>query len=437
MKSKLLSLFAVLLVISSISVMAQAGGKAEPLDRTPFYSTDMTEAQLAETLIDTNEDVTATAMSEVTPFWVDMVDKELVANDGEGVYVAILDTGLVPEWPFFFPQAKIATDLGKGFTHDIYWDDDAGIVIDPLREDRGFITGLASGHGTHLTSTIVGFNVNNLFLVQGVAPKVTIIPVLVLDAWQVDTPFGPIQLSGGTDEMIAAGIRYVSDLQLDGRVIINTSLGGPVPSPLIEDAIDYAIGKGVIVVASAGNNGTNGLGYPGGLSQVISAGAGGWADMFNLGWTANVPERLKSKDSMGNTFQYYLEDFSSRPSKDLDQKTQDLDVSAPGAWILGPYRDAFSNDLGYYYVSGTSMAAPHVSAIASIVLQYKPELVQSQMESILSIAASGLPFAASDAVVAFPYQEPGYYTAQWYGVDYGAGFLQVDEALKAASSKMK
>ncbi len=82
--------------------------------------------------------------------------------------------------------------------------------------------------------------------------------------------------------MIAAGITYVADLaeSLDGPVVINMSLGGPGRSPMIEAAVDYAIEKGVIVVASAGNEGSDGMGYPGGLSQIISAGAAGWADFW-------------------------------------------------------------------------------------------------------------------------------------------------------------
>ncbi|MBN1570820.1 MAG: S8 family serine peptidase [Acidobacteria bacterium] len=440
MRMKIFRIFAVLLVIFSLSFTAQTKNTAKPVVSTPFYFADMTDAQLAETVIDTNDVVMANGLPEQTPFWIDMVDRELVSNNGEGVYVAVLDTGLVSEWPFFFSQANIASGLGKGFSHDIYWDDTAqDIMIGPLRDDCGFITGLASGHGTHVTSTIVGFNVNNAYWVPGVAPNVTIIPVRVLDAWQVDTPYGTVQLTGGTDEMISAGIRYVADLSLslNGRVVINMSLGGSERSAMIEEAINYAIGKGVIVVASAGNNYTDGMGYPGGLTQVISAGAGGWADMFNMGWRADVPEKLKSKDSMGNNSQHYLEDFSSRPNKYLDQKTQDLDITAPGAWIVGPYRDAFSSDLAYYYLSGTSMAAPHVSGIAGLVLQYKPNLLQDQMEKILSIAASSLPFAADDAMVAYPFEDPYYYIASWGGGDYGAGFLQADEAMKAAATKYK
>ncbi|MCO5760394.1 MAG: S8 family serine peptidase [Chromatiaceae bacterium] len=429
MKTKTLYFFVSLILVLSLSTSVQAS----PLGATPFFVPDMTEAQFAGAVNDTGASIAS--LPELIPFWVDLVNAEAVRNDGEGVYVAVLDTGLVPLWPFFFSQANIAEELGKGFTHDVSWDDTLGdIVFGPLRDDRGFITELASGHGTHVTSTVVGFNYNDIRWVQGVAPRATIIPVLVLDGWEVASPYGTLRITGGTDEMIAAGIRYVAELSetLDGPVVINMSLGGPDPSPMIEDAINYAIAKGVIVVASAGNNGTDGMGYPGGLAQVISAGAGGWADMFNQGWYADVPEKLNSRDSLGNNSQHYLEDFSSRPNKYLDQKTQDLDVTAPGAWIVGPYRPAFSGALAYYYVSGTSMAAPHVSAIASLVLESKPLLMQAQMEKILSLGASGLPFSADDAIVAYPYVAEGYYFATWDGGDYGAGLLRADAALKSA-----
>ncbi len=436
MKTKILSVFVILATLLSLTTLAQAKNESQPLGSTPFFVPDMTEAVFGEDLVVPEGVEALAAMPERIPFWVDLVDGELVPNDGAGVYVAVLDTGLVSQWPFFFSQASIAWELGKGFTHDLYWDDVVGdVMIGPLRDDRGFITGLASGHGTHVTSTIVGYNVNNLYWVKGVAPRATIIPVLVLDAWEVATPYGPVRLSGGTDEMISAGIHYVADLSetLDGPVVINMSLGGPDRSAMIEEAVDYAISKGVLVVASAGNEGTDGMGYPGGLPQVISTGAGGWADMFNMGWQADVPEKLNSKDSLGNNWQIYLEDFSSRPNKDLGQKKPDLDLSAPGAWIVGPYRPAFSTSLSYYYVSGTSMAAPHVTAIAALVLQSYPDLTQAQMEKILVNAAHGLPFAADDAIVAYPFEEPYYYTAIWNGGDYGAGFLQADAALVAAA----
>jgi len=434
------SLVIMLLLIFAVPVTANPGNDAKPFDPSGLFVPDITDVRFESDVIISDE-VTATALPAVLPYNADLVNVENLENDGEGVYVAVLDTGLVEEWPFFFSQADIAWELGKGFSHDVYWDESVGdLMFSDLLEDRGFITELASGHGTHVTSTVVGFNVNNSYWVNGIAPKATIIPVLVLDAWEVEISEEKIlQISGGTDEMISAGIRYVADLSmsLDGPVVINMSLGGPNQSPMIEAAVDYAIDKGVIIVASAGNSGSEGMGYPGGLQQIISAGAGGWADMFNFGWGGDVPEKLNSKDTMGNNWQIYLEDFSSRPNKDLDQKHQDLDVSAPGAWVVGPYRNAFANDLNYYYLSGTSMAAPHVSAMAALILQSHPGLQQGQIEELFEVAASGLPLPASDAIVPFPFEEPYYYWCSWDGGDYGRGFLLADEIFKTAKSKLK
>jgi subtilisin family serine protease len=408
---------------------------ANEFDPSGLFVPDITEAVFESALTVEDTSVVELSLPELQAFWVDLVNKERVTESGEGVYVAVLDTGLLPQWPFFFSEANIAMEYCKGFSHDITWN--GGLEISPVQDDRGCITDLASGHGTHVTSTVVGFNFNNLVWVSGVAPEATIIPVLVLDAWLVDSPFGTLPFSGGTDAMIAAGINYVADLSetLDGPVVINMSLGGPNPEPLIEAAVDYAISKGVIVVASAGNSGTAGMGYPGGLNQIISAGAAGYAQMFDFGWTNDVPENLKSQDSLGNTFHVYLEDFSSRPVMEpYDQKHQNLDVSAPGAWVVGPYKSAFANNTGYYYLSGTSMAAPHVSAIAALVLENHPDLTQTEMEFILSLGAQSFPLPASDAVVSFPFTPAGYYTATWDGGDYGAGFLQAPSAIQFAKT---
>lgn len=387
-----------------------------------------------------NEVPAKSELPSMVPFWHDLVDKEDVSQTGNGVYVAVLDTGLIPDWEFIFSEANIASELGIGFTHDFYWDEAIGdIVMSDLRSDRGFITDLASGHGTHVTSTIVGWNLANQNWVEGIAPDVTVIPVLVLDAWNIETPFGQVQYSGGTDAMICAGIYYIANLaeSLDGPVVINMSLGGPEPTPEIEEAIDYAIEQGVIVVCSAGNSGEAGMGYPGAYNQVISVASCGWTDMFTHGWNADVPERLFTNDSLGNDFQVYLAPYSSRPNNTLGQKYSDLDVMAPGDWIVGPYKasGAPGNEWGYYYLSGTSMSAPHVSAMAALILEIFPDFDQQDIEIILKLAASGVwfnylrgfPMTGEDVVVA--YFGGANYTVSWERHDYGRGFLKADAAV--------
>ena len=78
--------------------------------------------------------------------------------------------------------------------------------------------------------------------------------------------------------MIAAGINYVTDLAIQGYkpMVINMSLGGSELADVEREAIDRAIANGVIVVASAGNEGEYGMGFPGAYAPVISAGSAGW-----------------------------------------------------------------------------------------------------------------------------------------------------------------
>ncbi len=433
MKKKLYIIIAILLFSMIPTVLPVVMSFSAPLLNTTSDIRTQFHSSLDESAVESN------GAEDEIPFWVDMVDAELVSNDGEGVYIAVLDTGLLSFWPFFFYKAKIAWELGMGYTHDVWWDYVIGdLVFGPLRDDRGYITDnyMGSGHGTHVTSTIVGYNYNNLFWVRGVAPQATIIPVLVLDAWNVSSPYGDLLLRGGTDPMVAAGIDYITEIapSLDGRVIISMSLGGPEPAPLIEEAIDRAIDAGVIVVASAGNEGEDGMGWPGAYPQVISCAMGGWTEQWvgypDRWWLYDVDEKLNSEDYWGNNWQIFLDYGSSRPNKDLGQKAKDLDVTTPGCAIVGPYKPYFSNAAGYYYLWGTSMAAPHVSSIAAMILQEHDDYYQSKMEATMKIAANGMPLPADGALA---YDVPGWlYYFTWSGTSYGAGFLQADAALKAA-----
>ena len=294
---------------------------------------------------------------------------------GEGVYVAVLDTGLVQNWPSYFPADRIATEYGVNFLGA----DQGRITTQPGMWQRDVNT-----HGTHVTSTILGFahhTETETRYINGVAPRAKVIPVKVLH-----------QNGGATWSMISRGIVYTADLKagpLAGHpVVINMSLGGnpgdPL-SPLLKAAMDYALAKGVVIVAAAGNSGDQGMGFPGAYAPVISAAASALTDnnypSANSGWWFNtdVSDPLHMEE-------FYIAPWSSRALPG-----QDLDVTAPGRWIFGPWEDQHGH-IQYELISGTSMASPHVAGIVALMLQKNPTLTAPQVEAILE--ASAVPMAA-------------------------------------------
>jgi len=330
--------------------------------------------------------------------------RTLSEYDGSGVYVAVLDTGLVDVWRAFFPQERIAEKYAKSFGGG---GNEAGNVSEqPNKWEHD-----QNSHGTHVTSTILGYSLFGT-QINGVAPMATIIPVKVLN-----------QNGSGWSSMIAAGITYIADLKLnelaDYPVVINMSLGGSELDAIEKAAIDYAVDAGVIIVASAGNEGTAGMGYPGAYAPVISVAASGWVGEWTAtgSWwrTLNVPDPTDIND-------YYITDFSSR------QKTgQDLDVAAPGSWVVGPYKTNSGMSLSYYYLGGTSMASPHVAGIAALMAQKVPSLNAAAVELALESAAIPLPAGCRD--IFDPNVGP---TEICWGADAtGAGLITADAALTA------
>lgn len=354
--------------------------------------------------------------------------------DGDGVYVAVLDTGLVKHWRDYFWEESIATDYAAAFL-SASWEHGP---VETKMHPANIWERDTNSHGTHVASTILGYSMYGLLEINGVAPLAKVIPVKVMH-----------NAGFGWSSAIAQGIYYVADLKESGEIsepiVISMSLGGPIGSIVEQEAIDYAINLGIPVVAAAGNSGDAGMDYPGALSEVISVGACGWTmdwigddDTSVVWWRDDVPENLADPDLLGQSPQVYITDFSGR-----EKSGQDLDVVAPGSWVVGPFMPygvahppiwSRGNPGEYYYVGGTSMATPHVSGIVALMLQKDLEdtvqdLTVAAIETIIEASAFPIP-APWGASILNPFT--GLLESTTWDTDAtGAGLIQADLAVDA------
>jgi subtilisin family serine protease len=320
---------------------------------------------------------------------IDVTDaggSRVVDYDGNGVYVAVIDTGLPHNWRDYFPEQRIATQFARAFFGG--GGEAAVVSSQPNKWEHD-----TNGHGTTLTSIILGFayagsdpNLPRTF--NGVAPRATVIPVMVGGA------------SLGThgnhwESLIAHAIVYVTDLRVSGALgnaplIINLSSGNHRPLPLERAAIDYAIANGVIVVAAAGNEAAEGMRFPAAYPELISVGATAWTKALPLDDPTATEWILRdvAEDAVSEQF---VAPFSS-----YELPGQQLDVLAPGTWI--PVPQTINGTADYTFIFGTSQATPHVAGIAALMLQKNPGLTQAQIESILVGVATPIAPGCADVI---------------------------------------
>jgi subtilisin family serine protease len=230
------------------------------------------------------------------------------------VLVAVIDTGIKYDHP---DLAANYAPLGYDWVNN-----------DPYPMDD-------HGHGTHCAG-IIAATINNSVGIAGLAQvKVMAEKALTREGW-------------GYDDNLANAIIHAVD---HGAKIISCSWGSSEDSQLIRDAIRYATSAGALVIAAAGNSGTNTKHYPAAYPEVIAVTA------------TDENDNLASFSTYGDW----------------------VDLAAPGTSIYSTY---LWNT--YVSLSGTSMACPHVAGVAALVWSRYPEMTNEQVRSQLFYTADDL-----------------------------------------------
>ncbi|MBB2901008.1 subtilisin family serine protease [Kineococcus radiotolerans] len=276
-----------------------------------------------------------------------------------GVTVGVIDTGLAPHADFA-PGTVVS---GYDFTAENDYTSDG------------------NGHGTHVAGTIAATTGNTG--VDGFAPGVK------LRIYRVFPDSG----AGSTQDIIDA-IKRAAD---DGVDVVNLSLVmGPASNTLtagvVQTAVDYARAKGVVVVAAAGN-----YGAPCGIGQ----------NPDTCGNPVMLPASLPGVIGVSSI------DPAAALSPFSEHGAQ-IDVAAPGSQIVSTY---IGSTTAYATMQGTSMAAPHVAAVAATVKAVSKGFTPDQVEAILESSAEDLGTTGRDD-------------------RFGAGLVRSDTAVTAARAAL-
>ena len=198
------------------------------------------------------------------------------------------------------------------------------------------------GHGTSV-SGVVAAESDNARGISGVSHGAMIMPLKVLSA------AGYVAGAFDTAELVE-GIYYAAD---NGARVASMSLGSPFYSQAVQDAVDYAHDRGMVLCAAVGNDGADYLIYPACLENVVGCAA--------------------------TTNQDQWASFSNHHAW--------VDASAPGRDI---YVTKYEGSGGYAFGSGTSYATPHVAGLAALVFSLRPNYTPEQVEQAIFANARDL-----------------------------------------------
>ncbi|WP_369245338.1 type VII secretion-associated serine protease mycosin [Streptomyces sp. R41] len=268
---------------------------------------------------------------------------------GKGITVAVLDTGVDAQHPDLAGNVLTGKDM---------------VGFGASRGDRAW-----ARHGTAMAGIIAGHGhgAGDADGVMGIAPKAKILPVRVI---LEDGDSARTKARNTRGNALAEGIRWASD---HGADVINLSLGDDSksahPEPAEDEAVQYALKKGVVVVASAGNGGEKGdhVSYPAAYPGVI---------------TATAVDRYGTRASF-STRRWYAT------------------VSAPGVDVV-----IADPDDRYYEGWGTSAASAFVSGAVALIKAAHPGLSPAQIKQLLEDTARNAPAGGHDDSRGFGFIDP-------------------------------
>jgi hypothetical protein len=281
-----------------------------------------------------------------------------VTEGSADVVVAVIDSGVALHHPDlaarFLPGRDFISDPALSGDGDGWDDDPTDVGANP--EERVY-------HGSHVAG-IIGAASNNSRGVAGVDWRCRILPVRAISSITND----------GTDADLAAAIRWAAGLPVPGAPtnpnpadVINLSFGGPGRSAVLEDAVTAALAQGVVVIAAAGNQGKDVRSfYPAAIPGVITVGA------------TDYSGALASYSNYG-------------AQVDVMAPGGDVAVSLPGEY-LGKTWEAGILSTSYYHAKqaysyrmfdGTSVAAPQVTGVVSLVLALRPDFTLENIHALL------------------------------------------------------
>lgn len=255
------------------------------------------------------------------------VEKVWRKSSGKGVVVAVVDTGVQADHP------DLKGRVLKGW--------------DFVESDRS--AGDRNGHGTHVAGVIAA-RANNKRGIAGVASSARILPVRVLNS-----------AGSGSSVTVARGIVYAVR---KGADVVNLSLAGDQPDAQIEAAVQYALDRGVVVVAAAGNRGCAGpTTYPAAYPGVIAVGAiNRYGDVAPYSTCGPYVDVVAPGSAIRST-------MIRRPS-----------ITLPCAY-----------GKNYCMLDGTSMASPQVAAAAAIIIsRTKRRLSAASVQTLITTRADDI-----------------------------------------------